>query len=319
MGDAVVLCVGAGSICCELLKTLAASGVARIDVVSQCNREHKHGSPSLRAKTVQVDPDTVEPSSIGWQLVFREQHVGRSKAEVAAEALRDLRPLVDITAWHRDIRDGAFGVDFFRQFNLVVSTVENVEDKRHVNRLCLAANVPLISAGASENLGQVDVGPILLQFPAPKSLDHLTCPHDMTTNHVCDPRPTRGPHTLHSCSTLRRHSGFSVSRVSLRQLIAALGGRAVCHPQSPGRPNLRIHTVCCPRDDSTCHFDPHSPRCAVTVKLKGRTAPVASTPIHTASATACTSSLCSHKRGMQDGPQAQALRLHSDCCNTVKS
>jgi ubiquitin-like 1-activating enzyme E1 B len=114
-----------------------------------------------RIPTAQVDPDNVEASSIGWQLVFREQHVGRSKAEVAAESLRSLRPLVNTKAYHMDIRNASFGVDFFRQFDLVVSTVENVEDRRHVNRLCLAANVPLISAGASGYTGQVGASLLL--------------------------------------------------------------------------------------------------------------------------------------------------------------
>jgi ubiquitin-like 1-activating enzyme E1 B len=157
VGNAVVLCVGAGGICCELLNTLVASGIMRIEVVSHNLAMNKTSIGTFRCpQTAQVDPDTVEASSIGWQSVFRARHVGRSKAEVAAEALRSLRPLVDIKAYHMDIRDPSFGVDFFRRFNLVVSTVENVEDKPHVNRLCLAANVPLISAGASEFTGQVN-------------------------------------------------------------------------------------------------------------------------------------------------------------------
>jgi ubiquitin-like 1-activating enzyme E1 B len=158
VGDAVVLCVGAGGICCELLKTLAVSGITRIELVrTQSHENIEHRGRSLRVQIAQVDPDTVEAGSFGWQLFFRERHVGRSKAVVAAEALHSLRPLVDIKAWHMDIRDASFGVDFFRRFNLVVSTVDNVEDKRHVNRLCLAANVPLISAGASAYNGQVRV------------------------------------------------------------------------------------------------------------------------------------------------------------------
>jgi molybdopterin/thiamine biosynthesis adenylyltransferase len=157
-GDAAVLCVGAGGICCEALKTLAASGIKRIAVVIAkhcCADQSKMLKPSRNA---QIDPDAVEASGIGWQLLFSAQHVGRSKAEVAAEALRSLRPLVDITAYHMDTRDASFGVDFFRRFNVVVSMAENVEDKCHVNRLCLAANIPLISAGASEYMGQVGVG-----------------------------------------------------------------------------------------------------------------------------------------------------------------
>jgi hypothetical protein len=151
----------------------------------------------IHPSIAQVDPDNVEAISIGWQLVFREQHVGRSKAEVAAEAVRNLSPLVDIKAWHRDIRDASFCVDFFRQFDLVVSTVENVEDKRHVNRMCLAANVPLISAGAAMFTGQVGVSCTVLS-------GGKTCTHPASELR----RPPAASHTFltHTVPSLRQQS-----------------------------------------------------------------------------------------------------------------
>lgn len=47
----------------------------------------------------------------------------------------------------RNIKEERFGLDFFRQFNLVIDALDNVSARKHVNRLCLAAEKPLIEAG----------------------------------------------------------------------------------------------------------------------------------------------------------------------------
>lgn len=50
-----------------------------------------------------------------------------------------------------------FNVPLVSQFDLVLNALDNVEARRRVNRLCLAANVPLIEAGTTGYLGQVTV------------------------------------------------------------------------------------------------------------------------------------------------------------------
>jgi molybdopterin/thiamine biosynthesis adenylyltransferase len=47
----------------------------------------------------QVDLDTIETSNLNRQFLFRKHHVGRSKAEVAAEAVKQMRPDLQITAY----------------------------------------------------------------------------------------------------------------------------------------------------------------------------------------------------------------------------
>lgn len=47
-----------------------------------------------------------------------------------------------------------FGIRFFQGFNLVINALDNVGARKHVNRQCLAANVPLIEAGTTGYLGQ---------------------------------------------------------------------------------------------------------------------------------------------------------------------
>ena len=53
------------------------------------------------------------------------------------------------------MKDAAYGLDFFRRFAIVLNGLDNVEARRHVNRLCLAARVPLIESGTTGYLGQV--------------------------------------------------------------------------------------------------------------------------------------------------------------------
>ena len=53
------------------------------------------------------------------------------------------------------MKDAQYDVDFFRSFDLVMNGLDNLEARRHVNRLCLAAETPLIESGTAGYLGQV--------------------------------------------------------------------------------------------------------------------------------------------------------------------
>lgn len=50
-----------------------------------------------------------------------------------------------------------YGVNFFRRFNLVLNALDNRAARNHVNRMCLAADVPLIESGTSGYSGQVEL------------------------------------------------------------------------------------------------------------------------------------------------------------------
>lgn len=131
-----VLMVGAGGIGCELLKTLALSDFSDIHV---------------------IDMDTIEVSNLNRQFLFRKWHVGQSKAKVARDAVLRFRPHINITAYHANVKDSKFNVDFFKQFNVVLNGLDNLDARRHVNRLCLAADVPLVESGTTGFLGQVTI------------------------------------------------------------------------------------------------------------------------------------------------------------------
>ncbi|XP_064414561.1 SUMO-activating enzyme subunit 2 isoform X3 [Latimeria chalumnae] len=50
-----------------------------------------------------------------------------------------------------------YNVEFFRKFTLVMNALDNRAARNHVNRMCLAADVPLIESGTAGYLGQVTV------------------------------------------------------------------------------------------------------------------------------------------------------------------
>ena len=54
-----------------------------------------------------------------------------------------------------NIKEAEYGIDFFKRFDIVLNGLDNLEARRHVNRLCLAAKVPLVESGTAGYLGQV--------------------------------------------------------------------------------------------------------------------------------------------------------------------
>ncbi|XP_062403284.1 SUMO-activating enzyme subunit 2 [Sardina pilchardus] len=131
-----VLVVGAGGIGCELLKNLVLTGFKNIEV---------------------IDLDTIDVSNLNRQFLFQKKHVGKSKAQVAKESVLRFCPSANITAYHDSIMNPDYNVEFFRNFVLVMNALDNRAARNHVNRMCLAADIPLIESGTAGYLGQVTV------------------------------------------------------------------------------------------------------------------------------------------------------------------
>ncbi|KAB8238069.1 E1 ubiquitin-activating protein ubaB [Aspergillus alliaceus] len=131
-----VLLVGAGGIGCELLKNLLLSGFGEIHI---------------------IDLDTIDLSNLNRQFLFRFEHIKKSKALVAKEVAQKFQPSARLEAYHANIKDSRFNVDWFATFDVVFNALDNLEARRHVNRMCLAADVPLIESGTTGFNGQVQV------------------------------------------------------------------------------------------------------------------------------------------------------------------
>lgn len=136
VASAKLLVVGAGGIGCELLKNLAATGFTGVTL---------------------IDLDSIDVSNLNRQFLFRRRHVGAPKADTAAAAVEGLVPGAAVAPRVGNIKDKAFDADYFRRFVVVLNALDNVEARRHVNRLCLAAGVPLVDSGSTGYDGHVAV------------------------------------------------------------------------------------------------------------------------------------------------------------------
>ncbi|RKF72088.1 Ubiquitin-activating enzyme E1-like [Golovinomyces cichoracearum] len=134
--EARVLLVGAGGIGCELLKNLVLTGFGEIHI---------------------VDLDTIDLSNLNRQFLFRQEHIGKSKASVAADVANRFNPNVKLVPYTADITDSTFNLQWFLKFTVVFNALDNLHARRHVNKMCIVANVPLIESGTTGFNGQVQV------------------------------------------------------------------------------------------------------------------------------------------------------------------
>ncbi|KAK8843970.1 hypothetical protein IAR55_006762 [Kwoniella newhampshirensis] len=134
--DTKILVVGAGGIGCELLKNLVLVGFANIEI---------------------IDLDTIDLSNLNRQFLFRKPDISKPKALVAAVSARHFNPSsgIEIHARHGNVKDKENDLEWIKGFGLVMNALDNMDARRHVNRLCQAAGVPLIESGTAGYLGQV--------------------------------------------------------------------------------------------------------------------------------------------------------------------
>jgi ubiquitin-like 1-activating enzyme E1 B len=104
-----------------------------------------------------LDLDTIDLSNLNRQFLFQKQHIKKSKALVAKETASRFNPKVKLEAYHANIKDATYNIAWFKQFTLVFNALDNIDARRHVNKMCLAANIPLIESGTTGFRGQVQV------------------------------------------------------------------------------------------------------------------------------------------------------------------
>ena len=130
--SARVLVIGAGALGNEILKNMALLGFANIVV---------------------VDLDSIEASNLSRSILYRASDVGRRKADVAADAVRNIFPDAHVHAITANVVHG-LGLGLFAWADVVIAGLDNREARLWINRACWKMNKPWID-GAIEGINGV--------------------------------------------------------------------------------------------------------------------------------------------------------------------
>jgi adenylyltransferase/sulfurtransferase len=133
--DSTVLIVGLGGLGCPAALYLAAAGVGNL---------------------VLADGDVVELNNLQRQIGHGTSDIGSNKAHSLAASIAALNPEVSTTVIpsmldQTELKDLTEGVD------LVIDATDNYPIRYTLNRACIDAGLPLVSAAAVRTEGQISV------------------------------------------------------------------------------------------------------------------------------------------------------------------
>ncbi len=181
--------VGAGAIGNEVIKNLALLGAGRIDI---------------------HDFDRIERHNLTRSVLFREEDVGRDKAEVAAARARDLDPAVQAVAVPGDFW-AALSFETLRATDCVIGCVDNFEARILLSRLCRLAGANLVDVAIDTRHASVEVFPFARRDGC--ACYECTLPHGVYTRIA----------ERFSCAGLRRR-GLVERRIPTTILTSSMAG-----------------------------------------------------------------------------------------------
>lgn len=144
LGGLKYFIVGAGAIGCELLKNFGMMGV---------------GAGS-NGELIITDMDLIEKSNLNRQFLFRPHDVQSPKSRVAAAAVKQMNPHLNVT--YHENRVGAttenvYDDDFFEKLDGVANALDNIEARNYMDRRCVYYRLPLLESGTLGTMGNIQV------------------------------------------------------------------------------------------------------------------------------------------------------------------
>ena len=138
--NANVLVVGLGGVGAYAAEMIARSGVGRMTI---------------------ADADTVSPTNINRQLIALHSTIGKQKAELMADRLRDINPEINLTVVNKFIKDDETDTLLDSdKFDYVVDAIDTLSPKLALIKGCLDRNIPLVSsmgAGAKTDPTKLEI------------------------------------------------------------------------------------------------------------------------------------------------------------------
>ena len=160
LADLKLFMIGAGAIGswlfyptvgCEMLKNLALLGVSAGD-----------------GRITLTDNDVIEKSNLNRQFLFRPADIKHPKSETAAKAVRKgflthqvlaMNPNVKIDAKLERVgreSEKLFSDAFFKELDVVVNALDNVNARLYVDSRCVSNTRPLLESGTLGTKGRTD-------------------------------------------------------------------------------------------------------------------------------------------------------------------
>lgn len=131
-----VLVVGVGAVGNELIKNLALLGVGYIFL---------------------VDLDRIEIHNLPRSVLFTIEEIGKPKVEVAKEKIKTINPDIQSESYMGDVYDLSFS--FFKNFDCIISTVDNYETRIRLHQLSFFHQVDFINSGIDSQYVSVELFP----------------------------------------------------------------------------------------------------------------------------------------------------------------
>jgi molybdopterin/thiamine biosynthesis adenylyltransferase len=132
---AKVLVIGAGGLGCPVLQYLTAAGVGTIGI---------------------IDFDTIDLSNLQRQILFTKNDLGKNKAEVAAQRLKQLNDQVKFKAYPERLTTKN-ALELFSAYDLIIDGTDNFSTRYLVNDAAVLTNKPLVYGSIYKFEGQVAV------------------------------------------------------------------------------------------------------------------------------------------------------------------
>ena len=135
LGNARVVCIGAGGLGSSALLYMAAAGIGTIRI---------------------IDDDEVEISNLQRQIIHGTKELGRRKVDSATERLQDVNPLIKIEPIFSRL-NGKNALDLLDGMDLVIDGTDNIPTRYLLNDACEILGIPWVHASVFRYEGQLTV------------------------------------------------------------------------------------------------------------------------------------------------------------------